>query len=201
MRDTRVYVLTNKRARNMPIDRQVSARFVRIGVCKASNIWLAEAFDLYARPIKYRLNFNARESNICGLCTWTRTRDIGVHDTSKDRRTYSYTREHEHIRTRTYLVDSLPIHLPTYQLQHNMKLALWCHLRRVDAIRSLVKNDRRNRIARFRNVVSIISDAINRHDMSKESGDMFKNAFARIGESIVTANRDFDMLLFLFAKL
>lgn len=30
-----------------------------IGVCKASNIWLAQAFDLYARPIKYRLNFNA----------------------------------------------------------------------------------------------------------------------------------------------
>lgn len=99
------------------------------------------------------------------------------------------------MRARTYLVDSLPIHLPTYQLQHNMELASWCHLRRVDAIHSLVKNDRRNRTARSRNVVSIISDTINRHDTSKDSEDIFKNAFARIGKSIVAAARDFDTIL------
>lgn len=56
-----------------------------------------------------------------------------------------------------------------------------------------VKNDRRNRAACFRNIVSIISDAINRHDTSKDSGDMFKNTFARIRESVVTENRDFHM--------
>lgn len=182
----------------MPIDRQVCAFCAsrpRIGVCKAFNIWLAEAFDLYARPIKYRLNFNAREPNICGLYTWMRSRDIGVYDTTRNRRTYSYTREHGHIPARTYLVDSLP----TYQLTScNTIWNSWCHLRRVDAIRSHVKNDRRNRIARFRNVVSIISDAINRHDTSQDSRDMLKNAFARIGESIVTANRDFDAMLCLF---
>jgi len=167
VRGTRACVLTNKRAWNIPIDRQVSAFCASqpgIGVCKSSNIWLAEAFDLYARPIKYRLNFNAREANICVLCTWMCSRDIGVYDTSKDWHTYSYIREHGHMRVHTYLVDSLHIHLPTYnKLQHNIKLASWYHLRRVDAIRSLVKNDRRNRIVRFRNVVSIISDAINRH--------------------------------------
>lgn len=39
------------------------------------------------------------------------SRDIGLHDTSRDRRTYSYTREHT--RARTYLVDSLPTYPPT----------------------------------------------------------------------------------------
>jgi hypothetical protein len=53
-----------------------------------------------------------------------------------------------------------------------------------------VKNDRRNRAACFRNIVSIISDAINRHDTSKDSEDMFKNTFAHIHESVVTQNRD-----------
>jgi hypothetical protein len=44
-----------------------------IGVCKAPNICLAGAFDLYERPIKYRLNFNVRELDMCGLsvCAWT----------------------------------------------------------------------------------------------------------------------------------
>lgn len=100
----------------MPIDRQVCAFCAsrpRIGTCKAFNIWLAEAFDLYARPIKYRLNFNAREPNICGLYTWMRSRDIEVYDTTRNRRTYSYTREHGHMRARTYLVDSLPTYPPT----------------------------------------------------------------------------------------
>lgn len=93
-----------------------------------------------------------------------RSRDIGVYDTTRNRRTYSYTREHGHMPARTYLVDSLPIYPPT-----NLPAATQYETR--DAIyegwmRSHVKNDRRNRIARFRNVVSIISDAINRHDTS-----------------------------------
>lgn len=42
--------------------------------------------------------------------TWMR--DIGVYDTSRDRRTYSYTREHGYVRARTYPVDSLSTNLP-----------------------------------------------------------------------------------------
>lgn len=41
------------------------------------------------------------------------SRDIGVYDTIRDRRTYSYTEEHEYTRACTYLVDSLPTYPPT----------------------------------------------------------------------------------------
>jgi hypothetical protein len=40
-----------------------------------------------------------------------------------------------------------------------------------------VKNDARNRAVRFRNVLSIISDAINRRDRSKDNADTLKSAF------------------------
>lgn len=159
-----------------------------LAVYRASNIWLAEAFDLYARPIKYRLNFNACEPNICGPCTWMHSRDIGAR-AQPGIDVLIHTRTH--ILTRTCLV-AVSVYLPIHQLtscntiwnsRHDGIYEGWMRYARV-------KNDHRNRAACFRNIVSIISDAINRHDMSKDSGDMVKNAFARTHEFVVIENRD-----------
>lgn len=129
-------------------DRQASAFCTspaRIGVCKASNIWLAEAFDLYARPIKYRLNFNALDpavraalafTYIIRFCTRMNAR-VQVYRTRA-----SVRRGTKRITGSDYVDRLMSIHLRTYRQEHNMGLrSRYClpSLRRPDAIRSREK--------------------------------------------------------------